>query len=224
MKDCRRPRLSVEMLESRDCPSTMAVVMGGNLIVLSANDAVLNISQIDGDSYSINGQVRNGVTGSMSVNVASFGTAVNIDFNGNGTIQNVDLRLNTLGKNIVTIQDGTIRGNVNILGSAFARDRVMLGNDSLVGDTLTINGSANMNLGGGNDFAGFDDLTTVNRANINLGPGNDAFCLKAGAVITGGLGAAQINGGAGFDTFKGTASPAFLFVSHVNFEAFQPIC
>lgn len=223
MKDCRR-RLNVEMLESRDCPATMATVMGGNLIVLSANDANLNIQQIDGDSYSINGQIRHGVTGSMSVNVASFGTAVLIDFNGHGTIQNVDLRLATQGKNIVTIQDGTIRGNVNIFGSPVARDRVMLGNDSLAGDALTVNGSANMNLGGGNDFAGFDDLTTVNRANINLGPGNDAFCLKPGAVITGGLGAAQINGGAGFDTFRGTASPAFLFVSQVNFEAFQPIC
>lgn len=220
MKYSHRGPLTVEMLESRDCPSVSAQVIGGNLVVFAFNSNTLLIEQLDADSFRIteNGTTvlqRDGVTGSMAVNNLGFNSAnVTIDFNANATIKNVSNTFLTLGTNSLTMVDGTITGSLFANGG-LRGDTVNLGDGV---SALVVNGLTSVNLFTGTDTLDVNPLVTLNGnlattliENVTLDAGS---VLAKNATFFAGLGGNTYNlngavtgnvwytGGLGSDTFN----------------------
>ncbi len=154
---------TVERLETRECPSVSATVIGGNLVIFARNSTTLDISQTAAGSYDIseNGSTpisRTGVTGSLIVNnMGLFNSpTVDIDFNGFATVKNVTATFLTFGTTTLTVHDGTITGKLAVFGGLRA-DTVNLGDV----DSLTVNGNTTVNL-----FSGADTLNVAALADL----------------------------------------------------------
>jgi hypothetical protein len=220
MRFTQRRLLEVERLETRDCPSVVAAVLGGNLVVFSVNSSSLAIDQVNANTYQIteNGSTvltRSGVTGGMIVNSLSFNnTNVTIDYHGNNTIKDVTTAFFTFGTNHLVIKDGTITGNLFVNGG-LGSDVVNLG-DGTTG--LTVNKTSTVNLLSGTDSLeaknGVDlkgQVRTFAIENLTLDAGslleNNAYFVAGFGGNTYNLngavnGSVWYNGGFGTDSFN----------------------
>jgi hypothetical protein len=125
MKPVRRPaRLSLERLEARDCPSLTVTLFGGSLLVRGAPAGVFSLTEPSPGRLTVSDNGHSlgtyAVTGDLFLSLTSHPHTVTVDFGGNTFPGNVLVSLGNGGQAIhpVSVQNGTVGGNVTFLGGS----------------------------------------------------------------------------------------------------------
>src|SRR6516164_8401360 len=163
-----RPRLAVQRLEDRTVPAVTASVVNGSLVVKDGGSAASNIaitaSDTNADGVADTFTVTDGgttvgtfsnVTKDVVLRLGSEDDTATIDLNKLSAPRNIVANLGD-GTNSLSIDNGTVKGFLNVAGGA-GTDTVTLGGTA----ALTVNGNAYVNLG---DAA--DDVLHLGNATV----------------------------------------------------------
>jgi hypothetical protein len=158
----------VERLEDRTVPTVTASVTNGSLVIKGDSAAgstlAITASDVDADGVADTFTVTDGttavgtfsgVTKDVVLRLSANDDAVTIDLKGLTAPRNVVANLGD-GTNSLTLDNGTVKGSVSVLGGA-GTDTVTLGGTAAV----TVDGNANFNLG---DAA--DDVLHLGKATV----------------------------------------------------------
>src|SRR5262249_28127668 len=152
LKNSSRPRLSVEPLEARNCPSVSAHVVAGRLLI-TGSSFNLNLTEESATATSAvikvtDNHVNRGsftVTDGVIIRLGRGEDNVEINLNGHTLPGGVAVDLGN-GNNSLTVRNGTIGRWLAALGGT-GTDRVTLGSAG-PSQTLTVNGDTIIGLGG----------------------------------------------------------------------------
>src|SRR5579862_3872706 len=138
MKQSKRPRLLVEALEVRYCPSVTAVVSHGNLLVTAdAPTSKLTVTQTANNTFQVTegstsfSSTLSGVTKDIVLNLSNgndTGVAINLGDSSFAALRNIEANLGG-GTNDLTVSNGTLTGNVDVHSGA-GTDAITLGSAS----------------------------------------------------------------------------------------------
>ncbi len=169
MKSRPFSRLRLETLEDRSVPAVTASVTNGSLIIkgdsAAASQLTITASDTNSDGVADTFQVVDGsttvgtfsnVTRDVILRLSDNDDTVAIDLGGLSTPRGIQANLGD-GANTLTIDNGTVKGSLSVLGGADT-DTVTLGGTA----ALTVNGSAAFDLG---DAA--DDVLHLADATVN---------------------------------------------------------
>src|SRR5262245_7996829 len=123
----RIPRLYLEQLEKRDCPSLTITLSAGSLYVGGAPTGAVSVTEPAANKLTVtdNGHSLGtySVTGNLQLTLTNHPSTVTVDLGGNTFAGNITLSLGNGGTNNpavtstppVTVQNGTVNGNVLFL-------------------------------------------------------------------------------------------------------------
>lgn len=189
MKLRKRSRLTVELLEDRSTPSVTASVVNGSLVVVgdpaAASDVTITASDTDADTIAdtfdvVDGGTAigtfSGVTDAVILRLSNNDDKVAIDLAGLSSPGKIRAGLGD-GANSLTLDNGTVNGNVVVRGGA-GTDAVTLGGTG----ALTVNGNVRVNLDGADDdlFELGAQATVTGRLEANFA---NNVTLDAGSTV-----------------------------------------
>jgi hypothetical protein len=126
MKNSRRSRPTIEVLEARDCPSLTIQSISGNLLISGAPTGTTGLTIMGtGGKYQItDGTVNKGTfsASNITVNLTHFNEPITLDLGTQTLGGNVLMNLGTgnavPGLHDVSIDDGTVGGSVTVTGGS----------------------------------------------------------------------------------------------------------
>jgi hypothetical protein len=210
-------RLGVERLEDRTVPAVTASVINGSLVVKDDGSAASNIAitasdtNADGvaDTFTVaDGSTAvgtfNNVTRDVVLRLGGEDDTVSIDLGGLSAPRGIAAALGN-GTNSLSIDNGTVKGSVSVLGGS-GTDTVTLGGTK----ALTVNGSAALDLG---DAA--NDVLHLRQATVQgylLAFAANNVTLDAGSTV---VGSVFLVGGTGGNTvnLNGTIEGSAVLLS-----------
>jgi hypothetical protein len=142
-------RPSLEVLEDRCCPSANAWLSSGTLTVTDNQSAGLAISEYKADVFAVS---NNGnqigtyhVTNGINVRLSGSDNSVDFYLEGYATPGSISVYLQSAVGNEVSVNNGVVRGNLDIYGGK-GTDSVVLGGPD---GSLQVNGDTVVQLNGG---------------------------------------------------------------------------
>ncbi|HZY85828.1 MAG TPA: hypothetical protein VFE78_13420 [Gemmataceae bacterium] len=203
----RLPRLYLEQLEQRDCPSLAITLSNGSLYISGFPTGAVSVTETAANRLTVtdNGHSLGtyAVTGNLQMSLTNHPSTITVDLGGNTFTGNILLSLGNGGTNNpnivstppVTVQHGTVGGNVTFLGGngtenenvggpigapvpvtvrgyVQAVGKVSGGGDAGPGDTLIVNSGSTVN----------GDVTTTQIDNVAVGQLGAALTTVGGNV------------------------------------------
>jgi hypothetical protein len=181
----RRTRLFLERLEQRDCPSLTVTLINGSLTVSGVPTGPLSVTENAARQLTVtdNGHFLGNysVGGDLRLNLTRHPSTVTVDLGGNTFSGNILISLGNGGTTplppAVTVQRGTVGGNVTFLGGN-GTETENIGGPSLAPIPLNVRGNVQAN----GKVSG----------NGNAGPGDTLF-VGPGSTVGGDVSTTQID-------------------------------
>jgi hypothetical protein len=216
MKPKRTVQPLLEVLEDRYVPATVSVT-GGNLAI-TGTTSTMSVQALSNTSYKVTDNsvatTVNGVTGNITLNLASATTGESIDVNLNGFKTGHDLVIKTgAGADTVTVENGTV-GHDLVINTKGGADSVTLGDGTT---TLTIKNITSVTGGPRANNAVIIQAKTTIQSTL-VATAEKKVVLAQGARVQ--AGATIAGSSAGYDiTIAGSIANTLYFVGAAKVDA-----